>query len=168
MSGFLIDERGRRYEITSVHPFLIGQEARCDLLIPDNFGVWSTRNITANGSHFSLRDFNSSNGTFVNGCRIGTELVLLSDGDSIRFGGVHFSFQSEAKPQSPAYRTKCGSAVDAGSSRGLGVRRSEKSIARISPTAARLSIDANSTSRAVASISTPQLPITSSRCCLFP
>ena len=116
MVGSIVDDSGRRYEISASRPFRIGRDAGCDLLIPDDSVSREHASISANGQRFSVRDFNSSNGTFVNGRRIGTEPVFLSDGDSIRFGGVHFGFRS-GSDAATAYCTKCGALVDARSSR---------------------------------------------------
>ena len=49
------------------------------------------------GQH-SLRDENASNGTFVNGIRVGDEVVILKDGDEIRTGHTHFTYRTETEP----------------------------------------------------------------------
>jgi hypothetical protein len=113
--GSIVDDSGRRYEISASRQFRIGRDAGCDLLITDDSVSREHASISANGQRFSVRDFNSSNGTFVNGRRIGTEPVVLSDGDSIRFGGVHFGFRSGSNAAT-AYCTKCGALVEARSS----------------------------------------------------
>ena len=92
MSGFLIDDRGRHHEIAPDRPFRIGREPGCDIVIPEDSVSREHASISASGNRFLLRDFSSSNGTFVNGHRIAADPVLLSDGDSIRFGRIRFGF----------------------------------------------------------------------------
>jgi len=117
VSAFLIDDGGRRHEIGTDRPFRIGREPGCDIVIPDDSVSREHASISASGNRFFLRDFNSSNGTFVNGHRISADPVLLSDGDSIRFGCVHFGFRSEAVASQRVYCTKCRASIDPSSSR---------------------------------------------------
>jgi pSer/pThr/pTyr-binding forkhead associated (FHA) protein len=44
-----------------------------------------------------IRDENASNGTFLNGVRLGDEAMALSDGDEIRAGHTRFTYRLEAE-----------------------------------------------------------------------
>jgi pSer/pThr/pTyr-binding forkhead associated (FHA) protein len=48
------------------------------------------------GGH-CLRDENASNGTFLNGARLGDEPMPLNDGDEIRAGHKRFTYRVEAE-----------------------------------------------------------------------
>src|SRR5216684_173917 len=97
MRAYLIDDRRQCHEIGVDRSFKIGRQKGCDVVIPDDLVSPSISRehaiITANGGAFSLRDFNSSNGTFVNGRPLGLEPVALKNGDSVQFGNVKLTFR---------------------------------------------------------------------------
>jgi hypothetical protein len=63
------------------------------------------------GKRFRLADLESSNGTFVNGQRLGSDPVFLKTADSIRFGTVNFRFHQELRPPSLRYYVAAGFVV---------------------------------------------------------
>ena len=67
---------------------------------------------------FALEDLKSSNGTFVNGTRIGGEAEILPE-DTVEFGkgGPKFTFDVQPRPASMQPRTRLMSAIDATATR---------------------------------------------------
>jgi len=77
----------------------IGRSLDCTIQIehdPETSRVHCTILETESGGH-RLRDENASNGTFVNGVRVGDEPVELANGDEFRVGRVHFTYRREVE-----------------------------------------------------------------------
>jgi hypothetical protein len=72
--------------------FRVGRDPNVDILMVDFAisGEHAVIKLESNG--YYLQDLASSNGTFVNGTRLGRERVLLEEGDSIRFARYEFVF----------------------------------------------------------------------------
>lgn len=70
----------------------IGRVAGNDIVIPRETVSARHAEIRTAGGAYRLRDLNSGNGTFVNGQRLGTEEVVLKDGDRVRFDTCEFQF----------------------------------------------------------------------------
>jgi hypothetical protein len=70
----------------------IGSSAECTIVLPD-FAVSGRHAVmTYRKGRYVLVDCRSTNGTFVNARRIGTEGRTLEDGDLLTFGRYHFVF----------------------------------------------------------------------------
>src|ERR1700758_80637 len=76
--------------------------------------------------YFRIADLNSSNGTLLNGERIGGEVELLPD-DVIELGsgGPRFSFDVQPRPASLPSRTRTMGAVDAAATRIVAATQAE-------------------------------------------
>jgi len=77
--------------------FRIGRDPEANLVLHDYSISREHAAITGDNGGFRLRDLASSNGTFLNGRRLVSLAVSLTDGDSVRFGGVSFHFQEERR-----------------------------------------------------------------------
>ncbi|TCO23410.1 FHA domain-containing protein [Kribbella steppae] len=73
---------------------LIGRASDCDLILehPD-ISRHHAELLRIDGVSFELRDLDSTNGTFVNGVRVGSRLV--GDGDEIRLGSFPLNLYLE-------------------------------------------------------------------------
>ena len=80
-------DRGKKFELPIDEPQLIGRSSES---LPLTDGTVSRRHaeLTPNDGRWYLRDLESSNGTFINGERIGHDPVELSPGDQIRCGST--------------------------------------------------------------------------------
>jgi len=66
VSGFLIDDRGRRYEIASGRPFGIGREAGCDIVILyDSVSPASVERVNAGNQEITLKGPDGSRETIM-------------------------------------------------------------------------------------------------------
>jgi hypothetical protein len=74
----------------------IGRDSECDISMPDTAISEHQARIYIAGSDYSLHDTRSTNGTWVNGERLGSEPVALNDGYKIRFARYEFTFVSPA------------------------------------------------------------------------
>lgn len=72
-------------------PFTVGRNESCDYQILSSRVSREHAEIVREGSHFSVRDLKSTNGTFLNGERV--EHQRLADGDLVVIADVHFSFR---------------------------------------------------------------------------
>jgi len=83
---------GRRFDIGAA-PVTIGRDAQCDVLVE---GTWVSRQhvrIAWTGTEYIVEDLDSTNGTFVNGERVGGPRALKS-GDFLQLGEqVELAFQ---------------------------------------------------------------------------
>jgi len=71
---------------------LLGRTNRSHIAIPDPYlSAIHAKFINKNGA-CAIMDMKSTNGTFVNGNRIGSEPVYLKDGDKIKIGQMEFLF----------------------------------------------------------------------------
>lgn len=76
----------------SMKLFRIGREASSDLLMVDFAISREHAVIELEDDGYHLQDLASSNGSFVNGNRLGKDSVRLEEGDSIRFARYEFLF----------------------------------------------------------------------------
>ena len=72
----------------------IGRGSDCNLMINDGSISGHHATIVFRANKFSLKDEQSSNGSFVNGEDIELEATYIKDGDSIRLGNVEFKIKS--------------------------------------------------------------------------
>lgn len=70
----------------------IGRNDHNDIVINDGFISHEHACITRHKQRYWLVDLGSTNGTYLNGCRI-TEETVLSNGDKIKIGAVTFTFE---------------------------------------------------------------------------
>jgi hypothetical protein len=99
-----LDSEGRKQAVTvDKSSFIIGRHSECDLTIADSRLSRKHARIDKIGDFFVLSDLDSSNGTTINGKRLG-EPVTLSDGDIVGFGGVEVNVEVE-KPLSRQTRS---------------------------------------------------------------
>lgn len=84
-------DRGIKFGLPDGEPQLIGRSSEA---LPLSDGTVSRRHaeLTPDDGRWYLRDLESSNGTFVNGRRLGREPVELSPGDQIRCGSTLMVF----------------------------------------------------------------------------
>lgn len=87
-------------------PFYIGKEKSLNqLFLPDN--TVSRRHAViqrgGRGEEYLLRDLQSTNGTWVNGKRLGAEEVMLEPGCRLRFAACEFCFEILDASCSPGY-----------------------------------------------------------------
>jgi len=69
---------------------LIGREADCQLPIQSGFISRYHCVLLLDEHTFRVRDLGSKNGTFVNGCRLSTNEIVLQQGDLLTVGEVSF------------------------------------------------------------------------------
>ncbi len=86
-------DKGKRFELPDSEPQLIGRSSEA---IPLSDKTISRRHceLTPDDGDWYLRDLRSSNGTFLNGFRIG-QMTKLNDGDQIRTGNSVFLYGQE-------------------------------------------------------------------------
>ena len=103
--------RGTTYPLTPAQPVTIGRDASCDLTIEDVMISRQHARIRFQGQHYFVEDLGSSNGTFINGNRLGPNPVPLSNGDQIQLGSAAvLVFEAQVSPEAP---TRIGSAISA-------------------------------------------------------
>ena len=71
---------------------MLGRRSDNDVVVDENWVSRQHALIIETSTGFALRDLNTTNGTFVNGGRIGPAEHLLNHGDSIRLAGSQVSF----------------------------------------------------------------------------
>ena len=76
----------------SGRPLMLGRRSDNDVVVDENWVSRQHALIIETSTGFALRDLNTTNGTFVNGGRIGPAEHLLNHGDSIRLAGSQVSF----------------------------------------------------------------------------
>lgn len=84
-------DRGKRFELPAWEPQLIGRSSEA-LRISDQTCSRRHAELTPDKGQWYVRDLGSTNGTYVNGRRLGSEPVLLRLGDQIRAGSTIFVF----------------------------------------------------------------------------
>ncbi|MCH7587737.1 MAG: FHA domain-containing protein [Chloroflexi bacterium] len=75
----------------------VGRDPACDIFIDDLRLSRRHAQLEDKGSFFSIRDLNSTNGTWIGDRRI--DVYTLSDGDEIRIGQARMVFKRGFKPQ---------------------------------------------------------------------
>ena len=84
---FMVEES---YEVSESET--IGRGKKCDIIIGDKYlSLKNTRIFKASGKFF-IEDLGSTNGTYLNGKRLGEKAVQLLDGDKISLGRTNFLF----------------------------------------------------------------------------
>lgn len=71
---------------------LIGRNKKCDIFIPDPYLSKQHARIFFKDAEFYIEDLKSTNGTSVNGKKIGVRPVKLKDCDKISIGHLNFLF----------------------------------------------------------------------------
>ncbi|HBX69385.1 MAG TPA: ABC transporter ATP-binding protein, partial [Chloroflexi bacterium] len=79
--------RGTTYPLTLTQT-IIGRDTSCDITIPDTMISRQHTRLTYQGNRYLIEDLGSSNGTFLNGNRLGSSLIPLNDGDQIQLGNA--------------------------------------------------------------------------------
>lgn len=88
---YLLDRAGRRFQLTEPLTTL-GRAGNCPVFIPDPRASRRHAAIEWDGESCILRDLDSANGVFLNGCRITTPQTLR-DGDEIAVASAVFTFR---------------------------------------------------------------------------
>lgn len=86
-----ISERGRSRRVEGSTPLVIGRSTEADVLVMDPEVSRRHAQLEADRGAVFLTDLRSSNGTFLNGRRIG-ESIELRPGDEIDIGSVRIVF----------------------------------------------------------------------------
>ena len=73
-------------------PFLLGRNESCDYQVPSTRVSREHAAIHKDGKHYRIKDLGSTNGTLVNGKKIGE--ALLNDGDLLTFADAEFCFRT--------------------------------------------------------------------------
>jgi hypothetical protein len=89
-AGSLVLPTGERVPL-SEHILTIGRLPECNIVLADPNVSRKHAEIRPRGQGFVLTDFNSTNGTRVNGIRVGEH--VLQDGDEIAFGNTRMRFE---------------------------------------------------------------------------
>ena len=71
---------------------LIGRSKKCDIYIPDPYLSKQHARIFFKDAEFYIEDLKSTNGTAVNGKKIGVRPVKIKDSDKIKIGHLNFLF----------------------------------------------------------------------------
>jgi len=91
----LVDrKRGKEYEIDHF-PFTIGKlQGTADLILSDRSVSRLHAGLIEENGHVYLQDYNSTNGTFINGVQLmGEERVMLSAEDEVSIGKVCLEYR---------------------------------------------------------------------------
>jgi pSer/pThr/pTyr-binding forkhead associated (FHA) protein len=86
---------GQTFEMVGER-LVIGRGPECDIVVPSPLTM-NRRNcmLLSDGFTLRIRDFGSKSGTFVNGRPIGTDEIILLEGDLITTGGTSFVIEIE-------------------------------------------------------------------------
>jgi pSer/pThr/pTyr-binding forkhead associated (FHA) protein len=87
---FLTDPNGQEHRLTSQN-VSIGRAVECDIVIASKSVSREHTRIRQAGRRWFVDDLGSTNGTYLNGERVISSLVLM-DGDSLKVGDVAFIF----------------------------------------------------------------------------
>lgn len=90
--GWLIDDAGKQFPLDRSQSLRIGRDSANSVVLIDASVSRSHAEIFVQGGIARVRDFGSSNGTFVNGTKV-TDSALY-DGQSVRIGSVGFTHRS--------------------------------------------------------------------------
>jgi len=90
--GWLIDAGGKQFPIDQSQSLRIGRDSANGVVVNDASVSRSHAEIFVQGGVARVRDFGSSNGTFVNGTRVTDS--ALHDGQSVRIGSIGFTYRS--------------------------------------------------------------------------
>src|SRR6056297_383592 len=87
---------GRRIELAE-GPTTVGRSPRAELTLPANAISKQHAQLEPAGGKLLVRDFSSTNGTYINGCRVHGD-TLAGDGDLVQFATVVFRISAIAEP----------------------------------------------------------------------
>lgn len=84
------------FDVKNVYPLkqesiVIGRSPSCDICIDDLYMSSKHAQLWNEDNEWYLADLNSTNGTFVNGEKLGEDSVALDNGDRIRIGQIEFT-----------------------------------------------------------------------------
>ena len=83
--GFKIHES---YGISDMN--IIGRSRKCEVFIPDPLLSKNHARIFKHEGNYYVQDLSSTNGTFINGKKLGKKAVRIKDSDKITFGTICF------------------------------------------------------------------------------
>jgi hypothetical protein len=96
-SGKLVVQRGAGLspgQSFGIGPGLvIGRALACEITIDDSYASGRHARLYDRDGHVYLEDLNSTNGTYVNGTRVGAQQLLRPD-DRVRIGDTEMTFES--------------------------------------------------------------------------
>ena len=87
---------GEHYLLDRSRANLLGRGDDCHILVPDPLCSRVHAEVFFDDGHWTIRDFESRNGTYVNGQK--TEEARLDDGHCVRVGSVEFEFHLADQP----------------------------------------------------------------------
>lgn len=87
---------GEHYLLDRQKSNRLGRGDDCQILVPDPLCSRVHAEVVFDGSHWLIHDFESRNGTFVNGQK--TDEAMLDDGHNVRVGSVEFEFHLSDQP----------------------------------------------------------------------
>ncbi len=77
----------------------IGRSKRCSVFIDDEFLSKNHARIFLKDGSFYVEDLGSTNGSFLNGRRLGSSPVRIKDSDKLSFGNISFIFVDNLQPE---------------------------------------------------------------------
>ena len=77
----------------------IGRSKRCHVFIDDPFLSKNHARIFLKDGSFYVEDLGSTNGSFLNGRRLGSQSVRIKDSDKLSFGNISFIFVDNLQPE---------------------------------------------------------------------
>jgi len=77
----------------------IGRSKRCHVFIDDPFLSKNHARIFLKDGYFYVEDLGSTNGSFLNGRRLGSQPVRIKDSDKLSFGNISFIFVDNLQPE---------------------------------------------------------------------
>ena len=78
---------------------VVGRSKRCQVYIDDPYLSKKHARIYLKDGSFYIEDLESTNGTFLNGRRLGKQSVRIKDSDKISFGNISFIFVDNSQPE---------------------------------------------------------------------
>jgi len=90
-SAWLVDPNGQRHPLSATST--IGRVPGCTIVLPDSSVSSQHATLAQVGGRWQLTDNGSSNGTFVNGQKIGSPCLLKND-DQVTLGSVKLRFET--------------------------------------------------------------------------
>ena len=78
---------------------LIGRSKRCQVYIDDPFLSKNHARVFLKDGSFYVEDLGSTNGSFLNGRRLGNQPVRIKDSDKLSFGNISFIFVDNLQPE---------------------------------------------------------------------
>jgi len=97
-------ERKERQNRFSQPEIIIGRHTHCDLAIIDEALSAQHARITFHHGQWWLEDLNSTNGTFLNGAKLTTPAVIISE-DEFKCGNTFFSIHVDPEEKTPVKKS---------------------------------------------------------------